>query len=81
MTKLVIGMTLKINCVDLEKIIASDWINKRKPRKGDIALVERLSDQDGKKVIRLCCEPRPGSLEWRVDIYELGVKYEMLSGG
>jgi len=81
MAKLVIGMTLKITGVDLEEIIASDWINERKPRKGDIALVERLSDQDGKEVIRLCCEPRPGSLEWRVDIYELGVKYEMLSGG
>ena len=81
MAKLVIGMTLKITGVNLEKIISSDWINERKPRKGYIALIERLSDQDGKKVIRLCCEPRPGSLDWRVDIYEIGVKYEVLSGG
>lgn len=81
MANLFIGMTLKITGLDHEKIIASDWINERKPRKGDIALVERLSDQDGKNVIRLCCEPRPGSLEWRVDIYELGVKYKVHSGG
>lgn len=42
MAKLVIGMTLKITGVDLEEIIASDWISERTEKGTDLFFDRRV---------------------------------------
>ncbi|WP_145964060.1 hypothetical protein [Chromobacterium phragmitis] len=78
MTNLSIGMTLQVIAIDQSKIVCADWLNERGPCKGDVVLVENVSDMDGEKIIRLLCEPRVGFLEWRIDVCESGLQFEAI---
>lgn len=72
------GDLIKIISADQTKVILTDWISSREAAPGDIALVEEVSiDEDGHHV-RLLCEYREGSLEWRAWFHVEGLTYELL---
>jgi hypothetical protein len=79
MELLAVGARLTVLEIDLSKIVGSDWMNERAPSQGDVVLIESLSDSTGERIVRLLCEPRTGCLEWRVDVYESGVRLGALS--